>query len=286
MPSPRTLPNGNILKERIGVYGPPDGGKTHMFFTIAKWHHDMGSDARFYGINTDTSWDVLYCNPEFENLPNIEWTEVNYFQDYIDAAKKYRKQLQPNDWLSVDLMDMAWKAVQDEYARNLTKGKTGKKLEDIGDLWDQAGSTDDYPIKGWDWGMPNARYRTLANNYLLAGPGHRFLIYGEKKMMKESSSGKTKESEEMDDVFGAVGYKPDGQKDDPWRYHTFLRVEGVHGKDGSRSHKVTTAKERHGYRRRLGKTITNGKGETVAVRGEGLDDFFMDYLVKVAGWQM
>lgn len=288
MPSPKTLPNGRQIKERIGVFGPPDAGKTHLFFTLAKWHQDLGSDAQFYGINTDTSWDVLYSNPEFQDLTNIHWTEVNYFQEYMDAARKYRKMLQPIDWLCMDLADGAWEAVQSEYARVLTKKQSGKTLETIGDLWEQSGNLDDYPIKGWDWGMPNARYKSLVNDNFVAGPGHRFLIYGEKKMLKESGSGLTKESDEMQSVFGPVGYKPLGQKGDPWRYHTFLRVEGVYGKDGessSRSHKVTTAKERYGYRRRMGRPIMK-KDEIVGMRGESMEDFFMDYLIKVAGWQM
>lgn len=281
MIKPFTLPNGNPGKERIGVYGPPDSGKTHMLFTIAKWHQDLGSDAMFYGINTDTSWEVLHSNPEFANLTNLDYVEVLNFQEYIEAAKRFRRLLTPRDWFSVDLMPSAWSAAQDEYARALTKGKSGKKLEDIGDLWDQAGDTDEYPIKGWDWGMPNARYRTLANNYILAGPGHRFLMFGEKKLVKESASGKTKEDEEITATFGPVGYKPDGQKDDPFRYHTFLRVEGFHGKDGKRAHTVATAKERWGYRRRLGRTLQNN-----SVRGEKMEDFFLDYLVGVAGWSM
>jgi len=279
--TPPRMPNGNLIKERIGVYGPPDAGKTHMFFTLAKWHHDLGSKARFYGINTDTSWDVLYCNPEFSELPNIEWTEVLYFQEYIDAAKKYHKMLTPEDWLSVDLMPMGWSATQNEYARILTKSKSGKKLEDVGDLWEQTGVLDEYPIKGWDWGMPNARYQSLANNYILMGPGHRFLMYGEKKLLKESESGRTKEADEVTEIFGHVGYKPDGQKDDPFRYHTFLRVQGIYGKNGKRAHKVTTAKERWGNRRRLGVTMQNNH-----TRGEKMEDFFLDYLVGVAGWQM
>lgn len=281
MISPPQLPNGHLAKERIGVYGPPDSGKTHMFFTIAKWHHDMGSDAQFYGINTDTSWDVLYSNPEFASLPNISWKEVLYFQEYMDAAKEYRKLLRPQDWLSVDLMPSAWSAVQDEYARQLVRvGGKKVKLEDMGDLWDEKGGGDDYPIKGWDWGMPNARYRALANNYLLAGPGHRFLVYGEKKLTKESESGKTKENEEISEMFKHIGYKPDGQKDDPFRYHTFLRVQGKYEAKG-RAHKVATAKERWGTRRRLGTELNNGM-----VRGERMEDFFMEYLVGVAGWTL
>lgn len=271
-----TLPNGKQVRERICIFGPPKVGKTHLYFTIAKWHQDLGSDAKFYAISSDTSFDVLSMNPEFQDLANMEWVDAVTFQDYIEGARKFNSLMRPYDWLSVDLMADAWPAVQDEYARVLTK-EQGGNLEDIGDLWATSGKSDDYPITGWEWGMPNARYRILANNLLLRSPGHIFLVYGQKELVTESRSGKTGETAATRDMFGHLGVKPNGQKDDPWRYHTILHVDSA----GEKQQKMATAGERWGYRGELGKRMGNG-----GMMDQPIDDFFLDYLVKIAHWEM
>lgn len=268
--------NGKPIRERLGIYGPPKVGKTHLYLTIAKWHFDLGSDAKFYAVSTDTSYEVLTMNPEFEELDNVEWADVTTFQEFLDSARKFAGKMRPHDWLSSDLQSDAWSFVQDEYARVQTK-KAGGNLDDIGDLWATSGGGESYPIEGWEWGMPNARYRILANNILLRCPGHLFCVYGQKEMTKESGSGKTSETKEAKEMFGHIGLKPNGQKDDPFRWHTVLHVDSA----GDRKQKMSTAGERWGSRERLGQKMSNG-----SVRDEPIDDFFLDYLVKIAGWKM
>jgi hypothetical protein len=268
------LPNGKQVRERICLFGPPKVGKTHQFFTIAKWHQDMGSDARFYALSSDTSYDVLAMNDDFANLTNMEWVDVSTFQDYLDGARKFNSQMRSHDWLSVDLMSDAWPAAQDEYARVLTR-ESGANLDDIGDLWATSGKSDDYPITGWQWGMPNARYRILANNLILRCPGHTLLVYGQRDMMKESGSGKTGENSRTREMFGHLGVKPMGQKEDPFRYHTFLHVDSA----GDKAQRMATAGERWGYRAWLGKRMGNG-----SMMDQPIDDFFLDYLVGIAKW--
>lgn len=291
------LPNGQPIQERIGVYGLPKIGKTHLYFNIARWHQELGSDAKFYALNNDTSFPVLWMNEEFQGLENIEWQDVNYLQDYINWARHYHSIMRPQDWLCVDLLDGAWAAAQDEYARALAKEK-GENFEDIGDLWMFGGLTTTtaqggqktteakYPIGGWDWGYPNGRYRVLANNYILRGPGHRFLISGQQELQKPTPAMESKEKDidrkrrKMFEHLG--GLAPAGQKEDAFRWHTVLHVDvAERDEEGKPSRqKFSTAGERYGYRRWLGQKMSNGQ-----VRDEVLDDFFMDYLVKVGGWE-
>lgn len=268
--------SGKPIRERLAIFGPPKVGKTHLFFTIAKWHKDLGSDAMFYAVSSDTSYEVLSMNPEFEELDNITWEDAIHFQDYITHARHFSSLMRPQDWLSVDLMADAWPAAQDEYAKVQT-AQAGGNLEDMGDLWATAGKTDEYPIGGWEWGMPNARYRILANNILLRCPGHVFLVYGQKSLLSDSGSGKTGETAQTKEMFGHLGVKPNGQKDDPWRWHTILQVDSA----GEKQQKLATAGERFGYREHVGQRMGNG-----GVRPAAIDDFFLDYLVKVAKWEM
>lgn len=278
MPKPPTLPNGNPIKERIGLYGMPKIGKTHLFWTIAKWHQDLGSDAMFYGINTDTSWEVLYFNEQFQDLENIVWQDAADFQTMINAAKEYHKKLRDQDWLCVDLLDNAWDYVQDEYAR-IKAGEEDLDMENLGDLWVESGSTKKYPIEGWDWGTPNARYRILANNYILRGLGHRMVISGQANLVEPSANMKEDETiKKAREMFGHIGSKPAGQKGDPFRWHTVLHVTGLEPQKQG----LITAGERWGKRRWFGKPMSNGR----SMKPEAIDDFFLDYLVGVAGWEM
>jgi hypothetical protein len=276
MPTPPSLPNGQPIKERINLYGLPGIGKTHQYFTIARWHHDLGSDAVFYAVNTDTSFEVVYSNPEFCDLPNIQWTDCVSFNDMYVAAKRYNSVLRPQDWLATDLQDDAWSLVQDEYAQIRAK-ESGLDIDDLSQLWLETGETKKYPIEGWDWQTPNARYRTLTNNYILRGPGHRFIISKQADIMEPSSGMKEdpliKQARMM---FRPIGVKPGGQKEDPSRWHTILHLSGE-----ARNNRLATAKERWGTRQWLGQKMSNDQ-----VRGEPMKDFFLDYLVGVAGWEM
>lgn len=276
MITPPKLPNGNWVKEKIGLFGLPGVGKTHQLFTVAKWHQEQGSDAVFYGLNSDTRWEVIHANPEFENLTNLVYEDVNTFQDWMDVAKRFHRQLRPQDWLCADLLDNSWTAVTDEAARALAAEK-GLDIEDMGALW-SAGEPGKYPIKGWDWGMPNARYRSLANNYLVRGLGHRFLISGQAEILQPSANMKEdRVTREVREMFKHIGVKPTGQKEDPFRWNSMFHIEG----DGEKAQKISTAKEAWGRRRWFGEKMSNGQ-----VRGERFSDFFLDYLVDIAGWQI
>jgi len=282
LPTPPTAPNGTLIRERNFLYGPPGVGKTHQFFNIAKWHQELGSPARFYGISSDTAYEALICNTEFEGLTNIEWTDVTDFQDYIDAAKHYHEIVKQGDWVSVDLLDGAWAAAADEYAQGVAKEK-GLNIDDLGDLWKEEGGSD-YPIKGWDWGIINARYRRFTNRWLLTSRAHLMLVSGEVKLTEPTDKMRAQEdaiARRTREMFKHVGTKPMGQKEDPFRWHSVLRVDCRDEGGEIRKQQVVTAKERYGNRRMWGRRMQNG-----IVRPEPMEDYFMDYLVKTAGWEI
>jgi len=277
MPTPPTLPNNQTIKERINIFGLAGIGKTHQYFQIAKWHHDLGSDAMFYAVNTDTSFEVLYFNDGFQ-LPNLHWTDCTSFNDMYEAAKMYHGKLRPQDWLCIDLQDDAWSLVQDEYTQ-IRAREQGISIDNLGELWITGGETKKYPIEGWDWQTPNARYRALTNNYILRGLGHRFIISRQTDVMEPSAGMKEDPiSKQNRLLFERHGVKPGGQKEDPSRWHTILHVTSA----GEKKQKISTAKERWGTRRHMGHVTGNGK----QVLGEVLNDFFLDYLIGVAGWTM
>ena len=263
------------LREMICLYGATDCGKTHMALTVALWHQNLGSDAQFYVISTDQSYGPLLSNPEFENLDNIRVAEVADLQECINAARQWRSLTRPGDFILVDRIDHPWGWAADEYAGALAR-KEGTTIEDMGDLWRVEGVSGDYPIRGWDWGGINARYRAFRST-LLASRAHLIVMADERELLTGSQSGKTAESKEMVRTFSHVGVKPTGQKEDPSVWHTIINVQSKK----PRTQQCVTAKEKHGRRRHLGTEMTNGQ-----YKPEPVEDFFMDYLVGVGKWEM
>jgi hypothetical protein len=273
---PPTKRSGESVRERFLAYGPAGSAKTTGLLKIAKWYQDTDTPGHFYIINTDLAYEAMLMDPEYEGLENITVFDIDpsNMQEFIDAGKEIKKKGTLIDWFSVDLMGDAWKASQDEYANISTKGKIG----DVGTLWRTSGSISDYPISGWEWGMPNARYRFLLNNCVRSFRGHVYCVSGQKELLQTSGSGKTRENEEVKKVFNHVGYKPDTKADEEaYRFHTIIHFSG--GRFGK--FKVLTAKERFKYRRLMGEEMSNGRWV-----GEDYDDLFMDYFVKVGLWKL
>lgn len=261
------------VREMICLYGPPGGGKTHMFLTLAQWHQNLGSDRHFYIISTDQAYGPLLTNDAFIDLENVTIEEPTDLDECIKYARQFRASSRPGDWICADRIDHAWGWAQDEYAAALAR-QQGTTIEDMGDLWKVSGVSGDYPIKGWDWGGINARYRAFRST-LTSSPAHLMVMAEAKELMGESSSGKTSEPDEIKAMFKHVGLKPTGQKEDPSVWHTIIHVDSKK----PRRQDVITARDRWGNRRMLGIEMTNGK-----YKPEKLDDFFMGYFVEVAGW--
>ena len=267
MPTPPQT-NGRDQHERLLLYGGPDAGKTHTILTIAKWHQDLDSDAVFYVIATDMSYErMLGPGADFESVKNVEYEYAMDMQDYMDLGRKWNKKVRSHDFLCVDLLHDAWAAAGDEYSR----ARYGK---DLAERWATEGSPDEYPVTGWEWGMPNARYRTFIQNYIMRCRGHVVCVSGEATLQKESKSGKMQgESEEMEALFGPIGVKPMGQKADPFRFHDILHLDRWRGNPA-----IATARAKQ--RERLGKSHQGGQVTPVPI-----EDFFVEYLMKVGGWK-
>lgn len=280
---------GDPLGEQLIFYGNPGEGKTRLAFTIAKWHQDLGSDAVFYVINTDRSWKVLRTDPEFSVLKNVRIREVFSLQDMYDTVREFGALLRDQDWLIIDLYSAAWSGAQDEYAQ-LKVAEGGVQFEDLGDLLHSGTDPDEYPITGWEWGYSNGRMNRFAEKNVVKGKGHRILVCGQAPLpkptpkMEEKEDRFTKQTREMFSHVrgpGGVVIKPDWQKRDPFRWHSIFHVEAIWEGEDIAAQKILTAKERWPNRKRLGRDV--GMGHWTGAR---VDDFYIDYLVTIAGWKM
>jgi hypothetical protein len=283
LPTPLTTPAGKVIRERLLGFGDSDSGKTFNYLKIAEWHQRRGSDAVFYGICTPgNEWDRFFMpGAEFEQLENIHPIDVQDIQDYFDAYDEILKLVNRKlkkagsdgawveDWLAMDVIDDAWKACANEYAQK-------QWGTDLGSKWNTEGGK--YPVEGWEWGPINARYSAFAQNRLIRFPGHVMAMAWDKDLMEESKTGKGGETAEVRDLFGLLGKKPAGQKEDYKRFHTVLHF----GKNPRGEFVVRTARDRQ--RPRLGEIVQRGQVE--AYTPHKLKDFYMEYLVKTAGWKL
>ena len=259
-PKPLVLPNGQEVHERILLFGGPDAGKTKALLDIAKWHRRLKSDAIFYILSTDMALEHNLMGDAYRDLDNVVFENVSTMADYIEAAKTFRSKMRSQDWFTVDLLNDGWAAAQDEYAEH-------KWGTDLADYWmTKAIDSDGSPIDGWDWGIVNKRYRSLANNYLLRMPGHVLCISSEAALREAAkSSGKGGETAQIKEMFGRIGRKPAGQKEDPHRFHTVIHMS-----------QPMTGKW----------TAVQARDREREWKSFEVKDFFKDYLVGIAGWRM
>jgi hypothetical protein len=268
-PTPPTTRAGTFIHERILLFGDSDAGKTRALLSIAKYHQTRHSDAVFYVINNDYTFEaMLRPGGEFDELENVIVENVLTMDEYINTARTFRKKMRTQDWFSTDRLDGAWEAAQDEYA-------TKRWGEDLGSYWmelqNQRGDGDDYPVAGWDWGPINKRYRTFANNYLMRMPGHVLCMSGEKSLKEPSKAGKGGEDSYTSSTFDRVGRKPAGQKEDAKRFNSVIHMG--HGLKGWKMRRANDRERDWGAE----------DGDNHPTRE--VKDFMRDYLIRIGGWK-
>jgi hypothetical protein len=258
MPTPPKNRTGKEILERILVFGDGGSGKTHATCSIAKWHQDEGSDATFYVISNDLSFDrFLGPGSEFEDLENVVVFDVDTWPDYMDAAKKVKEEMQAHDWMSVDLIALAWGAAQDYYIERVFD-------EDLTDYWvtqRKATGGEGSDLDGWkDWGVINKMYRAFFNTHVLRAPGH-VICQASQKALADTAH----EDEQVYDLCKQLGFKPEGQKHLVLQFHTVLHF----GRRRDKAFIFQTVKDR----------------KRKEVFDKEVRDFWRSYLIPIAGWR-
>lgn len=248
-------------RERIMYMGAWGTGKTSAWLNIAKWSFDTGSPARFYAIDTDNALEAfLEPGTQYEKLSasnggNVEWTRAYEWEEYTAATDLYRDKLTQDDWLIIDFISPAWDAVQGYYIQEIFKDDPAEYF-----LMMRRENKGGNPLDGYkDWSQINRLYKTWMNRMLHRTAGHKFLTAEVATM----GQGETKENRA---TFGSYGVKPKGQKQLGHQPHTLLL--GTVDRQGEIS--VTTVKDR----------------ERTPVENLKINEFAIDYLCGVAGWQL
>lgn len=259
--------------ERLLVAGPQGTGKTRNILKIAA----RCPDDTFWVIDTDDSYPRMMeeglRRGELPELPNVHildvpseeptWASAE-FPDFTKALKELRSEVSRDDWLVMDQGAPTWDAVQDYFTERVfdsnieeyflevriekekAKKKKGADSKSLG------------AFEGWmDWPVINKLYRVL-HKEITTWPSHVYMTAEVTQVSKEDDRDDRK-------TFGPYGVKPRGQKRWPYIVQTVL----------------LTAKKRAGVY-----TLTTVKDrERPELEDEEFEDFAVDYMMEVAGWQ-
>lgn len=244
------------LTERILVYGTSGVGKTRAWLSIAKLHQNMGSDAKFYIMDSDDAVLRMLGGDTFNELENLVIEPVLDWADYDRALDDFIVKVKgrPQDWIITDMISPAWEAAQNEF----TSEFRNQNMEEAYLKWLHEGAKGWTPLDRTEWGAVNKIYK---------GWGNKLVFRTGCNLFATASSAKLGDSDEKDlrTIFATVGYKPEGQKNNPHRFHTIMFFE----KNMKGEYIMTTVKDR----------------ERDEYKSMAVGDFSMTYLLGTAGWK-
>lgn len=239
-------------RERILAFGSYGAGKTYAWF---QWARALKGNV--YVIDTDQTVIPYLESEEFAEVGDrIEYEEPVEWPEYIEAAKKFRKAMGPDDLFVLDMASEPWTAVQ-QYFSDQVYGK------DLGDYWldhmrdlaKDGGKGSKNPFDGvTDWQAIKKMYRHFMA-LVVRMPGHVYLATGEKAVVSHLDG-----AEVQRQYAKSNGFKPEGEKTLGHTAHTVLRFN---------NQRITTVKDR----------------QREDLKGVQFTDFSRDYLIKVAGWR-
>lgn len=242
----------------MGGYGT---GKTTSWLNIALWSHKTGAPSRFFAMDSEYALEAfLESDSQYQHLGasrggNVEFSQINNWQDFTNASDQWNSRVGPDDWLVVDFISPAWEYVQEFYIEQVFK-------ENMDDYFLSARKQlkGGNPLDGWaDWGVINRLYRTWFNQVFYRIPGHKFLTTAIEPL-------RDTDDRAIKATFSAVRVRPRGQKHLGHAPHTVLFAQAISPGEIY----LTTVKDR----------------EREALANKALNQFTLDYLVSIGGWTL
>lgn len=243
-------------RERILLYGPWGAGKSYSWVRLANWLHKTKSPNKIYLLDADHAFDAQ-CEafPEFEEV--VVPYRVTEWKHCEEAIRAFNMQGQRDDWLVVDRIDNAWESVQNSfteqvYGKNLSTYFVDAKKRSQDEMANALGGA-----HGEKWGIINKMYSNFFSQ-VLNWQGHSIWCAGVKGWSDNDDPALVK-------IYQRHGLRPSGQKDLGKSCLTAIQLQPKG--DGFI---YTSVKDLH---REL-------------QTGQPMNDFVLDYLVKVAKWKL
>jgi hypothetical protein len=247
--------------ERILAYGLYGSGKTHGWATIASYYRRTDTPGTFYVISCEhgtvdrlrDGYPASDDDPGFDS--NVTYDDVHNWSELTKLTDMYLANAVDGDWLVIEGVDKPWQFIQQLWHQ--TKGTIGDQSDPF--ALQEAGEV--------DWVKVNAVYRAWIIP-ILQSPAHVYACAPQDAV--RVPTGKPKEwadNKQTVEQFARFGYKPAGQKDLGFQFHTVLYMQNP---------------------RRGVYTVTSVDDHTrdLLEDHEVNPDFVLGYLVPTAHWSL
>lgn len=250
---------GGLGRERLLAYGSEGSGKTFGAFSVMD-----KVPGRFFYLDTDQTVIPFLDGERFAHLQDrLTFEEPDGFGAAVEFVEKCQQEGAAEDWLFIDRSDWLWDEAQAEFSDRVFGVDIDEHLMQYRQTWQaqaneakKAGN----PFDGFtDWTVIKKRHQRIIKA-VLKFPGHVYMTAAEKKLIQGMEDQNTTRS------YGAMGFKPAGEKNNGHAMRSVLRFQG----NNPATWRITTAKDR----------------ERQQLDGVGVSNFALDYLVKVAKWKV
>lgn len=251
----------STVTEAILAFGLYGGGKTHSWATIAEHCREADDGTQFYVIGTEYG-AVGRLADAYDNFnSNVQCKDVSGWLECADWTTEILSKIKRGDWIIIEGIDKPWHWVQ-----SLWDELHGPKLDiDPRDPFSmQRGVTEVQR----DWVKINGVYRNWINP-ILRSDAHVFACGPQDalRMPNPSNPKAWSDDKEVLEQYSQFGFRPAGQKELGHHFHTVLWMKNpMKGK-----YQMVTVDD-HGR---------NPSGTVIDV-----NNFVLDYLLKVAKWEI
>jgi hypothetical protein len=290
-------------RERILLFGGSKAGKSFTYLGLMHFARLTKTDSHFWIIDNDNATEAIGLYPGGthgdllgeqrgeemgEELTKLEYEKATIwipetFDSYHGIADQIRKDVQPEDWIVIDMLSNLWEIMPDWWIGNVYGENSWeyyaavRKSIEAGD--EGSGERGFGGHSGVDWQYIGKVYRKWEKRLTLYAPCHVIAYSAESEIQAHHD----KTGEKRAQYAITSNFAPKTEKGASHRFHTVGRVQKRLGRDGK------TAKERTitfvGDRDREAMLDERlGRSQTLTL-SEG-PKFAQDYLVKIAGWKM
>ena len=254
-------------RERILAYGLNGSGKTSTLLDVATWIANTQSSARIHVGSTDYKWEPM-ITPEIEPIVTVTNLDRDDFMPWIEWARSLKTKVSRDDWVSVDLIDVAWEAAQQFYWDKVTGGDL------LADIWfrnqeaiNSKGAEGEYMAgsNGGNWGLIKKYYFSFLQAVINV-PCHLLFVAQAKEVPgfgDQEAALKAK---------WKTGWMPAGEKTLPGVFFTWLYCA-----ETPKGWIYTSTRD----------DVPLGQPKRRLLKGEVIEaGFVLDYLVGVCGWEL
>lgn len=246
-------------RERILLMGGWGVGKSAAVVAIANYLLKTGSDGIVYVVDTTFEAERNFIDAH----ENVRIYTVGDWDEYMAAIKEIRVASRPQDWLSVDRIDVVWDQAQAGYSEKAF----GKAIDEWFVEYKKEGGlghafSGEY---GSNWVMIKRMHGAFITE-MLRFKGNVVACASMQNVTEPNRDGKGGDSVEVRAEYGKFGVRPGGEKNLGFLFHTILLLS--EGKQGEWA--FTTVRDRNRPQQ----------------KGKKMADFVVSYLVGVAGWKL